>query len=312
MTAEYYADQYRRYATYCRDYGANRLLKIAGGPSSGDLHWMETLMKNIPIRMMGGISLHHYTVPKSWADKGSATQFDEAEYFVTVEKSLRMKDLITQHSTIMDRYDPARRVGLMVDEWGNWFNVEQGTNPGFLYQQNTLRDAITAAINLNIFNNHCARVKMANIAQMVNVLQSVILSDGPKMVLTPTYFVYEMFVPHQDAALIPVTIQSPAYKLEGKSLSAISASASRDRSGRMTLTLVNCDPRQEQEVVCDIRGAAVRSGSGRVLTGKELSSHNTFDLPDAVTLRDFKGFALRGNLVTVKMPAKSVVAISLQ
>jgi alpha-N-arabinofuranosidase len=312
MTAEFYADQYRRYATYCRNYGSNRLRKIAGGPSSGDLQWMETMMKNVPVSMMAGVSLHHYTVPKSWSDKGSATSFDEAEYFATLEKALRMGELIKQHSTIMDRYDPSNRVGLMVDEWGNWYNVEPGTNPGFLFQQNTLRDAITAALNLNAFNNSCRRVKMANIAQMVNVLQAMILTDGPKMVLTPTYFVFELFTVHHDALQIPIAVRSESYEYGGRSVAAVSASASRDAKGDINLTLVNVDPHRERTVTCELRGANVRNASGKVLTGKDIASHNTFDAPNVIATREFSDHSLKDNVLTIKVPARSVVAIALR
>ena len=229
MTAEFYADQYKRYATYARNYGNNRLYKIAGGPSSGDYHWTETLMKNVPLNLMSGMSLHHYTITHNWTYKGSATQFTEDEYFSTIKSTLVMDELVTRHSTIMDQYDPKKRVGLIVDEWGTWFDVEPGTNPGFLFQQNTMRDALVAGINLNIFNNHADRVKGANIAQMVNVLQAIIFTEGEKMVLTPTYYVFEMYKVHQDAALIPVTFKSPEYVLNGKSIPAVTASASRDK-----------------------------------------------------------------------------------
>lgn len=312
MTAEYYADQYRRYATYCRDYGSNKLVKIAGGPAGGDVAWMETIMKNVPIRMMAGVSLHHYTVPKNWSDKGSATSFDEGEYFVTIEKTMRMNELIRQHSVVMDRYDPGNTVGLMVDEWGNWYNVEPGTNPGFLYQQNTLRDAITCAINLNFFNNACKRVKMANIAQMVNVLQAVILTDGPRMVLTPTFLVYELFRVHHDAVQIPVTVTSEAYEYGGRSVPAVNVSASKDQTGAISLTLVNVDPAKGREATCDLRGAHVRGASGKILTAKQLSAHNTFDVPNAVTTKAFDQCVVKNSQLTVKMPPASVVAVTLK
>lgn len=312
MTAQFYADQYRRYATYCRNYGSNRLFKIAGGPSGGDLNWMETMMKNIPGSMMRGVSLHHYTVPRNWSDKGSATKFDEAEYFVTLEKALRMNELIKQNTSIMDRYDPANKVGLMVDEWGNWYNVEPGTNPGFLYQQNTLRDAITAALNLNIFNNACKRVKMSNIAQMVNVLQAMILTDGPKMVLTPTYLVYELYSVHQDAVQIPVDVNSEMYEFGGRAVPAVSASASKDAAGRLNVTFVNVDPNREKLVTCDIRGIDATTATGKVLTAQEIGSHNTFESPNHVATKKFDGHSVRNNVLTVRMPAKSVASIELR
>jgi len=311
MTAAFYADQYKRYATYCRNYGENRLVRIVGGPNSWDLQWMETMMKNIPLGMMGGVSLHNYTVPKNWSDKGSATAFSESEYFTTIEKALRMDELINKQSRVMDVYDPAKRVGLMVDEWGNWYNVEPGTNPGFLYQQNTLRDALTAAINLNIFNNHCDRVRMANIAQTVNVLQSLILTDGPKMVLTPTFYVYELYAAHHDAAMIPMTLQSPTYDLDGKSIPSINASASKDARGRVHVSLVNINPNASVKITCEIRGLKSGAGSGKMITGEAITSCNTFDAPNTVSTKPFSGFKVDGSTLMVEMPAKSVVMLEL-
>ncbi len=237
MTAEYYADQYKRYATYCRNYGNNRLFRIAGGPNGNDYHWMETLMKNIPGYLLDGVSLHYYTVPGTWDNKTSATNFTEREYFSTLEKTLYMEELLTRHGSIMDQYDPEKKVGLIVDEWGTWYDVEPGTNPGFLFQQNTLRDALVAGINLNIFNSHCDRVKGANIAQMVNVLQSIIFTQGEKMVLTPTYYVFEMYKVHQQAALIPLEIRSPDYVFNGKAIPAVTVSASRNKRRQGTCYL---------------------------------------------------------------------------
>jgi alpha-L-arabinofuranosidase len=223
-----------------------------------------------------------------------------------------MQDLITKQSTIMDRYDPAKKIGLMVDEWGNWFDVEPGTNPGFLFQQNTLRDAITCAINLNMFNNHCDRVKMSNIAQMVNVLQSLILTDGPKMVLTPTYYVFEMYKVHQDAALIPVNVKSPDYEFNGKKVPAVSVSASKDKQGLIHISLVNANPNSDVEVNCDLRGAKAAVINGRVITSKDLSAHNTFDAPNSIQTDEFKDFSLNKNLLNAKLPAKSVVMLEVR
>ena len=312
MTAEFYADQYKRYATYCRNYGNNRLDKIAGGPNSRDYHWMEVMMKNIGPWRMNGVSLHNYTVPNNWRDKGSATDFTEEEYFTTIEKTLFMDELVTRHSSVMDQYDPDKRVGLMVDEWGTWYNVEPGTNPGFLFQQNTIRDAIVAGINLNIFNNHCERVKMANIAQTVNVLQAMIFTEGEKMVLTPSFYVYEMYKVHHDAALIPLNFDSPEYEHNGKEIPAISASASKDKNGIIHITFTNADPAVEQSLSVDIRGGSVSSVTGKVLTGKELNARNTFDSPDVVKTEDFKGAKLAKNILAVNLPSKSVVMLELK
>jgi len=312
MTAAFYADQYKRYATYARNYGNNKLYKIAGGPNSDDYHWMETLMKNIPHHMLDGISLHYYTVPGTWARKGSATMFTEEEYFNTIRKTLFMEELVTRHASIMDQYDPKKRVGLIVDEWGTWYDVEPGTNPGFLFQQNTLRDALVAGINLNIFNNHADRVKGANIAQLVNVLQSVIITDGEKMFLTPTYYVFEMYKVHQHAALIPVSFTSPDYKFEDKTIPAVTASASKDKAGYIHITFTNADPLREIEINIEIRGSQPGEVTGAVLTGKELSVHNTFDYPEAIKTVPFNGTKLNKNLLSVRLPASSVVVLELK
>lgn len=311
MTAEFYADQYRRYATYCRNYGSNWLYKVAGGPSTDDYHWTETLMKNVPLHMMGGLSLHYYTITHDWAHKGSATQFTEDEYFSTIKSTMFMEQLVTRHSSVMDQYDPQKRVGLMVDEWGVWHDVEPGTNPGFLFQQNTIRDALVAGINLNIFNNHADRVQGANIAQMVNVLQSIILTDGPKMVLTPTYYVFEMYKVHQNAALIPLSFKSPDYVLNGKSLPAVTASASKDKAGKVHISFTNVDPHKEIEINLDIRGMKPANVTGTVLTSKELSAHNTFDAPNTVQSAPFQGAKLGKEGLTVKLPPASVVMLEL-
>lgn len=269
-------------------------------------------MKNISRRLMNGVSVHNYTVTHNWRDKGSATEFTEEEYFTTIRKTLFMDELVTRHSGVMDKYDPEKRIGLMVDEWGTWHNVEPGTNPGFLFQQNTIRDALVAAINLNIFNNHCERVRMANIAQTVNVLQAMIFTEDEKMVLTPSFYVYEMFKVHHDAALIPLDFESPEYENNGRTIPAISASASKDKDGLVHITFSNVDPVKEQDLTIDIHGGSFSAVTGKVLTGKEMNSHNTFDDPDVVKTEDFKGARLSKNTLTVKLPSKSVVMLELK
>ena len=311
MTPEFYADQYRRYATFCRNYGDNRLFKIACGANEGNYAWTETLMKNVGNQMQG-LSLHYYTLPKTWGDKGSATQFDEAEYFTTVQKTLYMEELLTKHSTIMDKYDSRKRIGLMVDEWGTWYNVEPGTNPGFLYQQNTLRDAIIAGINLNIFNTYCDRVKMTNIAQTVNVLQAVILTDKEKMLLTPTYWVYYLYKVHQDATLLPISFTSATYELNDKKIDAVSVSASKDASGKIHITLVNADPNKVQSIETELRGATLKKVAGKIVTSNKINDYNSFDRPDLVSVKDFKDANVSGGKLQVLLPAKSVVLLEIE
>jgi len=268
-------------------------------------------MKNVPAYMMNGVSLHYYTVPGTWDKKGSATKFSEEEYFSTIRKTLYMEELVTRHASIMDQYDPQKRVGLIVDEWGTWYDVEPGTNPGFLFQQSTLRDALVAGINLNIFNNHADRVKGANIAQLVNVLQSVIITDGEKMILTPTYYVFEMYRVHQHAALIPLNFISPEYRLLDQAIPAVSASASKDKSGKIHISFTNADPHNAIELIIEMRGPQPKKVTGTMLTAKDLSAHNTFDIPGAIRSVPFSGAEINRNMLTVKLPAASVVMIEL-
>ena len=269
MTAEYYANVLRRYSSFTNDYGRNRLFKVAVGPSGDDYAWTETLMKNgNPGRSFQGLSLHHYTVANTWAQKGSATDFNEKDYITTMSKTLFMKELVEKHSTIMDQYDPQNRVALIVDEWGNWHDVEPGTNPGFLFQQNTVRDAMVAAVNLDIFNNHARRVKMANIAQTVNVLQAMILTKDEQMVKTPSFYVFKMYTVHHDATLLPSNVTCDQYSYEGESVPSISTSASKDANGKIHVTISNLDPNKSKAVTCELRGTdKVAFAKGSIVTG---------------------------------------------
>jgi alpha-N-arabinofuranosidase len=308
MRAEFYADLYRRYATYLRNFGGNRVYKIACGPSGGDYHWTEVLMREAG-RRMNGLALHYYC--GSGKRSRSATKFSEEDWFEQLKRALRMEELITKHSAIMDKYDPRKRVALIVDEWGAWHQVEPGTNRGFLYQQNSLRDALVAGVTLNIFNNHCDRVKMANIAQTVNVLQAMILTKGEKMILTPTYHVFEMYKVHHDATLLPLEVDCADYRFGDDGIAGVNASASRDESGRIHISLCNLNPTSGSEVACEL-GAEARRVSGRVLTAAEMTAHNTFESPQAVEPAEFNDFKLRGKILTVVLPAKSVVVLEVE
>ena len=310
MRPEYYADLYRRYQTYVRNFGPNMIFKIACGPNVDDYAWTEVLMREAGSRM-DGLSLHYYTVPgPDWKHKGSALDFDEEEWLTTLEKALRMDELLRRHGGIMDRYDPDKRVALIVDEWGTWFDVEPGTNPGFLYQQSTVRDALVAGITLNIFNMHADRVRMANIAQTVNVLQALILTGGPRMITTPTYHVFDLYQGHQGATLLPCAIESGDYALGERRIPQISASASRDERGTILLTLCNADPSRPAEVQCEVRGAALTRAAARVLTAPDMRDHNTFDAPDHVSPSDLDGIQVDGSAIRLQLPPMSVVALS--
>lgn len=309
MTPEYYANTYRRYQTYCRNYGDNKLYKIACGPDGADYHWTDTLMSIIGDRYADAISMHYYTVPGGWEEKGQATVFDAKKYYETIEATLRIEKMIERHLEIMSKYDPEHKVKLIVDEWGTWFQVEEGTNPGFLYQQNTMRDAMVAALNLNIFNRHCDRIAMANIAQAVNVLQAVILTEGAKMVKTPTYHVFEMYKRHQNSTLVDCYIDTPVEECEGYTIPLVSSSASVNEAGELTITLANASLTEEIEISTGVVGE-YHSVSGRILTGK-MDDFNSFEKDDVVKPETFDGASLADGVLTVKLPPCCVVTLVL-
>ncbi|MDR0944391.1 MAG: alpha-N-arabinofuranosidase [Ruminococcus sp.] len=304
MRVEYYADVYRQYQTYLKNYSGNTLYKIACGPSGGDWNWTEKLMESAG-KMLDGIALHYYTLPTGdWNDHGSSTDFDVNVYYDTLRQTMQMEHLIEEHSRIMDKYDPEKRVGLVIDEWGTWYNPEPGTNPGFLYQQSTMRDAIVAAVNLNLFNNHCDRVSMANIAQMVNVLQAIILTEDEKMLTTPTYHVFDLFKAHQDAYLVDTYIQTEE---SSHGVPCLSASASI-KDGVTTVTVANLSAEKAYEITSD--SPSITHISGRILTGA-INAKNTFEKPENVKISDFNAFSTIGGVLKFTIPACSVMEIRI-
>lgn len=309
MKPDYYAGEYRKYATFMSDWeNTGGLMRIASGASDADYNWTETLMKNIPRSMLGGVAMHHYSVIE-WNKKGDAVDFTEGQYFTTMKEALKMDELITKHGAIMDKYDPEQKIALVVDEWGGWYDVEKGSNPGFLYQQNTMRDAVLAGATLNIFNNHADRVRMANLAQCVNVLQAVILTDKAKMILTPTYHVMQMYSVHQDAKLLPITINSPLYTYNGETLPALSASASKDKNGLVHISLVNIDSKKENRIEIDIKELGIKNVSGSLLASSKLQDFNSFDKPTKIQPTNFKGFEIKRNTLIVTVPPFSVIIL---
>lgn len=313
MTPEYYTNELRRYSTYLHNYSGNRMKRIACGPNSDDYNWTETLMKDDGARWaMQGLSLHFYTVPDGWDKKGSATAFTEKNWIRSFACTSGMDELITKHSAIMDKYDPEKNIFLAVDEWGAWYDVEPGTNPGFLYQQNSMRDALLAAINLDIFNKHADRVKMANIAQAVNVLQSVILTDKEKMVLTPTYYVFKMMAVHQESKLLPSTIKREQYKLDTDSIPSVSYSVSKSADGKIHLSVANLYASRGQKVSCNFGNFKAKKASGEILYAANITDCNTFDKPDVVVPKPFSNFKINNNLLEIQLPAKSFVVLEIE
>ncbi|AWI10526.1 alpha-N-arabinofuranosidase [Ereboglobus luteus] len=314
MTPEFYADQYKRYNTFVKNYPGSKIYRIACGANGGDFNWTEVLMKNAS-RRMNGLSLHYYTLPTgNWKTKGSATDFDEAGYIATLVNTLKMDSLIAKHAAIMDKYDPQKRIGMIIDEWGIWTDVEPGTEPGFLYQQNSMRDAIIAALNFNIFHAYADRVAMTNIAQTINVLQAMILTDKGKMVLTPTYHVFNMYKAHQGATSLPLALSTPNYEHGGKTIPAVSATASRTKDGQIHISLVNTNPSAPATVRCEIAGLEKQPKvtSGQLLTAPAINSVNTFDLPRVVEPKTFSDAKIADGTLTITLPAKAIVTLVLE
>jgi alpha-L-arabinofuranosidase len=312
MTAQHYADEYKRYATYLHNYGNVRPFRIAAGAAGGDYEWTEVMMREAG-HLMDGLDLHHYTILGDWVTrKGHATEYGEAEWFELMRRSWQIEEVVDSHMIVMDRYDPEKRVWLIVGEWGTWHEREEGSTPGFLYQQNTIRDALVAAMQLNIFNERADRIKMANIAQTVNVLQAMILTRGEEMILTPTYHVFDFYKVHQDATLLPLEIQTGAYEFGGQSIRALSASASRDADGRIHITIANFDPNTERPLSISLAGHDVEGVSGRVLTADDMRAHNTFEQPEVVRPRTFEGATFSGGTLSATLPPMSVVVLEVR
>ncbi len=317
MTPEYYAHQYRNYATYCRSYDRkNPLFKIACGANADDYSWTEGVMKTLDgtnngyAPLYNGLSLHYYTVPRVWRDKGFSTGFPIEEYYSTLNHTLHMEELVSRHSDIMNQYDPEKKVGMIVDEWGTWYNVEPGTNPGFLYQQNTMRDAMVASINLDIFNKHSDRVKMANIAQLANVLQSVVLTEGEKMLLTPTYYVFKMFAMHQEATLIDSFIETDEIGTDEFKVPSLYESASLSEDGTINLSVTNLSATDEAEVETILIETKASKVEAEILTGA-WNAYNTFDNPEVVKSAPFTDYKITEKGLSFKLPPCSVVAIRI-
>lgn len=311
MRAEYYADLCRQYSTYLRNYSPDhKIFRIASGANVADYHWTETVVERAG-RHIDAVSLHYYTIPgPDWQHKGAATQFTREEYFRTLHKTLFMEELVENHSQIIRRYQGDRQIGLAVDEWGTWFDVEPGTNPGFLYQQNTMRDALVAAVNLNIFNNHCDTVCMANIAQVVNVLQAMILTEGDKMITTPTYHVFEMYKGHQNARQLESYAETSLLEQEDLAVPELHVSASQQADGSILVTAANLNDAREVPLHCLLSGVKAAGVEGRVLTGRP-DAFNSFDAPAQVCPQPLDA-AVTDDGFTATLPPCSVAAFTVR
>jgi alpha-N-arabinofuranosidase len=322
MTPDYYLSQMKIYSRFVRNFNPaqqdkDQMLKIAVGPGGDEprwTDWTEAVMKASQQHTwswdINGLSMHSYTVGH-WPPSFASTGFGETEYSQILKFTLAMEDLISKHSAIMDKYDPQKNVALVVDEWGAWYAPSPGTNPGFLVQQNSQRDAILAALNLNIFARHADRVRGANIAQMINVLQSMIMTDKEKMVLTPTYYVFKMYVPFQDATFVPVAFDAGTYTHGDISLPRVDAIAARDKAGKLWLAITNLDPNQPLEIEASLTGITAKSAVGETLTAPRVDSVNTFDAPNTVVPKPVSAKAQNG-MLALKLEPKSVTVMSVE
>lgn len=322
MSPQHYVEEMKRYSRFVRNYNpaqqeAGRMRRIAVGPGGDEprfIAWTEEVMQAWKDRTWAwdieGVSLHSYTVI-DWDDKHVATGFGEREYAEILQATLKMDAIIATHTAIMDKYDPQKTLALAVDEWGAWYAPSPGTNPGFLMQQNSLRDAVLAALNLNIFARHADRVRIANIAQMTNVLQAMILTDGQKMLLTPTYHVFRMYVPFQDATVLPVQLDAGTWTQGEIELPRVDAMAARGKDGNVYLSLTNVDPDSPAQVTARIDGAALHTVSGETLTAARVDSINTFEAPHTVAPKPI-GATLAGDTLSVALPPKSVSVFTLK
>ena len=316
MISEHYADVYRQFATYIRPYGGTKPYKIACGANEADYEWTETLMRKA-MKYMNGLSLHYYTMPGfysteeyKWETKGPATGFDEANYYRTLRRALYINELLRRHKFVMDKYDPQGNVAIILDEWGAWHTAEPGTNPSFLFQQNTMRDAIVAAVSLNIFNSHSDRLRMANLAQMINVLQSVILTEGENIVLTPTYHVFDLYKGHQDSTLIESYVQQDMTGTEEAQVPAVSASASEGADGRIRITIANLSAKEPKNIRCIFSGRDFSAVAARYISG-DMNAHNKFKEQPAVYIKERQGLKVQDNILAMEIPACSVTELVL-
>jgi alpha-N-arabinofuranosidase len=323
MTPDYYLSQLKLYSRFVRNFNPaqqkdpHRMLKIAVGPGGDGPRWTEwtdTIMKAWQGRQwswdMDGLSLHNYTVVK-WPPAYKSVGFGEAEYGQILKSTLDMDRLIATHSAIMDKYDPQKKIALVVDEWGAWYAPLPGSKEGFLVQQNSLRDAVLAALNLNIFARHADRVRMANIAQMVNVLQAMILTDKERMVLTPTYCVFKMYVPFQDASFVPVSFDAGTYTHGDVTLPRLDAIAAKDAAGKLWLAVTNLDPTRSVAVEARLSGVTPQSAAGETLTAPRVDSVNSFEAAKTVVPKPI-ATTVRGGALALTLEPKSVTVISVQ
>lgn len=314
MTPAQYGEAYRRYRTFCRNFNNNNPFFIAGGADVADYEWTEGVMKTAAFsgtrRLMDGISLHYYTQPNTWEHKKYATEFDRCDYYRGFVRAFRMEELIIRHCEIMSRFDPFHEIGLIVDEWGVWHEAERGTPPDFLYQQGTMRDALLAAVQLDIFNRHADRIKMANLAQMVNVIHSLILTEPNHLLLTPTYYTFSLYRNHQDALLLDSWLETAEIGDQESRFPNLSHTASI-LDNCITLTISNLSPDQTENIDCYFLGFTPAAVEGQILQG-DMAGHNTFEQPNTIMAKTYKNFSMENGILHITLPACCLLRLTMR
>ena len=310
MRPEYYSDLYRQYQAFARNYSNPDMIKVACGANADDYKWTETLMQRLNSQQTRALSLHYYTIPTGdWFHKGDAVNFSESEYYSTMQKACQIEELLARHSQIMDNYDPDRKIKLFVDEWGCWYDAENGTNPEFLYQQNTMRDALVAAVHLNDFNQHSERVTMANLAQTMNVLQAVLLSDGEKLIKTPTWHVFRMFVPHHNAELVRTSLASSCIYHDNTEIPQINCSVSK-KNNKIFITAANLSLSDSCLMLIEPENSYINSAEGNIITA-EVHTRNEFDREEQVNIQKYDNFTIMDRKLSVELPPCSIVSLCI-
>lgn len=317
FTPEEYITELKKFATFSTNYNTDvNTQYVAVGPDSYDQYsfgYAEPIMKAWANKTwtwnIHGLSLHNYT-RGGWPPVIKATGFDELQYASVLEETLRMDKFVTENRALMDKYDPESKVSILVDEWGTWYAPSEGTNPNFLQQQNSQRDAIVAALNFNIFARHAERVHGANIAQMINVLQAMIFTDGNKMVLTPTYHAFRMYVPFQDAVRLPISFNAGTYLVKEINLPRLDAIAAKGKDGNIYVAITNIDPNNPASIELPLDGYSIVSVKGETLYTSSIDAVNTFESPENVSPKEIDA-DVTGSKVSVTVHPQSLTVLSI-
>jgi alpha-N-arabinofuranosidase len=311
MRPEYYADLYRRFATYVRKAAEEGAKLIACGSHPELQDWDERFLKAMKgaCPLVDSLALHAY-----FGQGMNDVDFSDDDYYRLIGSIKVLKRKLAQTTELAQAYSTyEHRIDVVMDEWGTWY--KQATVEGGLYQQNTMRDALFAAASFHCFHEYGERLWMTNMAQTVNVLQALILTKGPEMILTPTYHIYEMFRQHRDGDLVVCKVRnSPTLSSpDAEDRDAISASTTLSADGKaLFLSILNLDLAQTYTIDVNVTNAAEwKVQQVRRLATGDIRSHNTFEDPDKVRPEEVR---LEGSddLSAVRFLPQSVTTIRME